>query len=982
MSATPTGRAAGATTVGERATALVQACAALAIAAAFAFMAVRGYQQIERLIWRPEEILRMLSAAASLVTDYPGRFAGLVLGSVALMSAAEYRPRAVLDGSVAIWLGLGGVGTGAYLLSALDLGTRWALAVLLAAGAAATVVALARALRRARTSESRAQRRGSSANTRPVLPIVIGLIGGLLAVRASIEPVTEWDAVVYHVSFARDWIGSLPGLPHAAGPSVGGELSYNYPALFPSISVALAGALHLSVSAVARLVSPLAALTLFAVLRALRPASPLPGWAPSMFLLGSTFFVAYGQWPTAYMLMTLLVVLAVARLVVDRRLTSATALCIGLVAGTGLIGVVFALIIVVAYLGWRLDRRRFRALAALSGASALQAREVVLKAALLTLPLGVVVVASLRQTGGLFFPWATWPHAGRLLPEPYWSTTKREILVNSYGQFDATAGSFFKPLFGIARSGLLAPGGLALQGLIVAACGVAFARGRRALLTGAAAVAGILILLVALQLVWLRYFVPMSVAAAVGLGVAMSALRDRSGGRVALLAYTGAVVAACVSIVSGVAYALAGPNDRTYTAKTEYRLQRYSAFESASAASAGQQRRGLVYGDDARAWDDINHLDASGFSVGTFDIRNYYSSYVRRLQLDGLAGAAITGKTGSSVARQLKARGIDAVFIPSWFWEPGAARHPLAGRSPVVLWVGAPNLRALRVYLPDEGVSYPSVLYAVGPSAVAKRRVGSLLRSSTFSVEGPPSSRRTAVPGGFRISGVLGGPLHWRIAAPVTEAGGPSLRLTTKNVAAVRGASVFEPRVPTLVQPAAFVDCTGVAEWARTSTVDVAFPGSPLGFASLDVGVARGTRSIQALVRSLPSVSAKPLVRACGDPTSARGGVFPVGSIAGRIVAERGARPLALSFDYLDAGRGPVSFNVYDGVHSRWLYSVAGVDRCGSGTWLRAQLPLRQLHLPPSAGRTVELGPFVTGDNFTVRNLRLVRGSTRRTPRC
>jgi hypothetical protein len=216
----------------------------------------------------------------------------------------------------------------------------------------------------------------------------------------------------------------------------------------------------------------------------------------------------------------------------------------------------------------------------------------------------------------------------------------------------------------------------------------------------------------------------------------------------------------------------------------------------------------------------------------------------------------------------------------------------------------------------------------------------------------------------------------------VTEAGGPSIRLTTPNVAAARNASVFEPRVPTLVQPAAFVDCTDVAGWARTSTLDLAFPGSPLGFASLDVGVARGTRSMQAVVRGLPSASDKPLVRACGDPTTARGGVFPAGSIAGRIIAERGAHPLALRFDYLDAGYGPVSFNVYDGIHSRWLYNVAGVDRCGSGTWLGAQLPLGRLRLPPLAGTTVELGPFVTGDNFTVRNLRLVSGSSRQVPRC
>jgi hypothetical protein len=206
--------------------------------------------------------------------------------------------------------------------------------------------------------------------------------------------------------------------------------------------------------------------------------------------------------------------------------------------------------------------------------------------------------------------------------------------------------------------------------------------------------------------------------------------------------------------------------------------------------------------------------------------------------------------------------------------------------------------------------------------------------------------------------------------------------LTAKDVAAVRGVTVFEPWVPTLVEPADFVDCTRVAAWARESTVDIAFPGSPLGFASLDVSVRSGTRAIQTLVRGLPP-SDRVLVRACGDPTSAYGGVFPAGSNLGRIIVERrGARPLALSFDYLDAGRRPVSFNVYDEARSRWLYGVAHLNRCGSGGWLHAQLPLRQLGLPRSAGATVELGPFVRAGDFTVRNVHLVAGSSRQVAPC
>ena len=106
--------------------------------------------------------------------------------------------------------------------------------------------------------------------------------------------------------------------------------------------------------------------------------------------------------------------------------------------------------------------------------------------------------------------------------------------------------------------------------------------------------------------------------------------------------------------------------------------------------------------------------------MGTFDVRSYYSRYRPALQLDGLAGAAVGGQSGLEVARRLKDGGIDAVFVPSVFWEPGAARNPLADLAPVALWVGAPSLRAVRVYLPDENVTYPSVLYGVGAAGVRR----------------------------------------------------------------------------------------------------------------------------------------------------------------------------------------------------------------------------------------------------------------------
>src|SRR5262249_19886931 len=212
----------GAPAVRQHAVVLLRAVAAIVVTCGFVFMAVKAWGQIERLIWRSAELSAAFSAAASLATTFPLRFVRLVLGSVGLMLAAEYRPKALLRTSTAAWVSLGVAGTGAFFLSALDLGSRWAFALVLCSSCAGAGFLLVRG----RASAEPPGEPVGPSRARPLLPVLVGMVGGLLAVRASIEPVTEWDAVVYHVSFARDWLDALPGLPHAAGPSVGAELSY------------------------------------------------------------------------------------------------------------------------------------------------------------------------------------------------------------------------------------------------------------------------------------------------------------------------------------------------------------------------------------------------------------------------------------------------------------------------------------------------------------------------------------------------------------------------------------------------------------------------------------------------------------------------------------------------------------------------------------------------------------------------------------
>src|SRR5205823_143468 len=101
----------------ESSSSALQAASVLAIGAGFAYIAFEAWRQVERLLWRPWELIRMLEAAGTLVTSFPGRSVALLLVGVGVLLVAEYRPRLLLDLAVRFWLVLGGAGLAAYFLS-------------------------------------------------------------------------------------------------------------------------------------------------------------------------------------------------------------------------------------------------------------------------------------------------------------------------------------------------------------------------------------------------------------------------------------------------------------------------------------------------------------------------------------------------------------------------------------------------------------------------------------------------------------------------------------------------------------------------------------------------------------------------------------------------------------------------------------------------------------------------------------------------
>ena len=111
--------------------------------------------------------------------------------------------------------------------------------------------------------------------------------------------------------------------------------------------------------------------------------------------------------------------------------------------------------------------------------------------------------------------------------------------------------------------------------------------------------------------------------------------------------------------------------------------ERYSAFESAKQAADTRFRRDLVYGDDSRAWDDINLLDAAG--VGRRHVRRpeLLLALPSGLQLDGRRVRGSMAPPHWRSRGSWRATASMPYSSPRGSGSPGGARHPLADRSPV-----------------------------------------------------------------------------------------------------------------------------------------------------------------------------------------------------------------------------------------------------------------------------------------------------------
>ena len=156
--------------------------------------------------------------------------------------------------------------------------------------------------------------------------VLVTLVIIVIMFQVIMAPVTEWDALIYHVAAARLWYLGRPSPAVHFGPSVGIELSGNYPPLFPALglSTSVVGGAFETLSL--RVTSPLALLSVVMMVHGLarhwwnRSAGR---WAV-LLLIGCPAVLIFSMEATNYLLVAALVVATL--VAAEAALTSSTIL--------------------------------------------------------------------------------------------------------------------------------------------------------------------------------------------------------------------------------------------------------------------------------------------------------------------------------------------------------------------------------------------------------------------------------------------------------------------------------------------------------------------------------------------------------------------------------------------------------------------------------------------------------------------------------
>jgi hypothetical protein len=536
-------------------------------------------------------------------------------------------------------------------------------------------------------------------------------------VHAALSPVQEWDATVYHAETARRWFMKRPDPPLEYGPSIGYEISGNYPPLFSASGAAIYTLLGRFDDFYLRLLPPLLFLAIllmtFGYTR--RRLGEDAACYAVLLLLGTPLMVMYGAWPTDYILLTAMLLATVILADVAAHAEGVGGwVGAGVIAGFAILSHVYglaALAVVVAAMALRANHATPRRRAVRGPPIALAMALAVASPWLLR---------NLVLLGDPLYPLASPPFHGKGLIQPFWDAS-REQIKNAALYYWETAGKAV-PRLAETTTALfdqhLLPVGLYF-GLLL---GAVSWRRMRTLAYLAIVLVALLGLLLLPGWYWLRAILPALPVAAIltGAGFARVLEAGREMGRASTRpgrVARGATVVTAVAVLGagggmGLALAIAGPNQSTWTTNLS---RRDDLMRSVENLGSTPRQLWTTFGGDVELWGWFNeHMDAT-HRVATLEIRTYYLNEPGDLfYLDGReAGPLLTMDTPAEAARYLQREGVRYVAIPAWSVNVGTKR-PFSNILPLYRYLGSSSFPAIAAF-PVRGTGWPSLVYAVGP---------------------------------------------------------------------------------------------------------------------------------------------------------------------------------------------------------------------------------------------------------------------------
>lgn len=859
----------------------------------------------------------------------------VLAGSMGLLAArlllrdTRYASERTLVAGMSITLGICILGYGGMLGVALGLLSVPALVAFYGVLAAALILLTRRARHAAGVADPGEDVVDVTEPGRPAPRGLKGFTAGLGAVvfvlvmaHSALSPVQEWDAIVYHAENAQLWFQERPSPAIIYGPSVGIEISANYPPLFPAAGAATYTLLNRFDDLYLRVLPPLLflAILLMAFGYARRRLGEDAACYAVLLMLGTPLLVLYGAWPTAYILLAALVLATVILSDVAAQSGSRARWALaGGVAGLAMLSHPYGLTAIPIGLAAVVlsQRRRVAGPLVFIGVAFLVAAPWFLRDfVLLHDPL---------------YPLGSPPFHGIGLIQPIWDATKQEIKGAALGFWGADGSSTLRlnELSTALFDRHVLPVGLYF-GLIL---GVSLWRRHRVMAYLAIALAGIILTLLLPGWYWLRGIVPgLPIAALLtGRGIAMLLEAGRTAregihrimGRVARVV-TVAVVASGLTVGAfvGLGLAVAGPNQGSWTTSLSSDQDLMGAVRDMGSTSGTLWS---VFSGDALMWQWLNTAVPAGQKVATLEVRIYYIDRPQDLfYLDGLEAAPLmTMRDPGRIEAYLLSQGVRYIALPSWAVH-GTGAHPVTRLMPLFRFLGSTRFPVVSLFATD-GSDTPTMVYGVGPTKIAPE-VG------IFPGTGEPEP--ALVNPTFTIPAGATDP---RIFVPTSAAQPASLEFEFEGSG--HGAisiNRYDPTTLTWENHYRRVVRPGRPGWFEAS---MPITATRQGYVDLGVYV----EGADLRVRNVHVVPAVPVAEGMASAHGASGtgvSVARAGDPYGRIMTPVGVSGrTVLSFRYLDAASGG-SFDVSLQRGGTWEPALVRTLR-GSGRWITARVVVR-----------------------------------------